>query len=95
MGNIHFTEIFDFFIGWLTLDFSGDDWATSLADEQRAVKGKQNGTPEEPPSEPAVEPAKEPPKAPPPKPAEEPPPSKPKKEPPPRKRDYDLRDIIP
>jgi len=95
MGNIHFTEIFDFFIGWLTLDFSGDDWATSLADEQRAVKGKGSGKPEEPATGPAADPPKEPPKAPPPEPAKEPPPKKPKKPAPPRSRDYDLRDIIP
>lgn len=92
IGNIHFTEIFDFLAGWLGFDPKKDDWATRIAERERAGKDAEDGKP----TEPAEKPGEEPREAPPPKPAEElPPPKKPEKKTPPRSRDYDLRDIIP
>ena len=87
MGNVHFTEILDFFLGWVTFDISKDDWATRIADEERALNNQGKDK--------TKEPAEEPPEVTPEKPAKEPPPRKPEKESPPRHKKYDLRDIIP
>jgi len=94
MGNVHFTEIADFILGWLTLDISKDDWATRIADEERALNGLETGKPTEPAKEPPEGPPEEPPKA---KPPEEPPPTPRPKEPPPKpgKHKHRLEDIIP
>jgi len=64
MGNIHFFEILDFFLGWAGYDVCGDDYATWLASQAAGTQ-----PPEAAPSAPAVDP----PPAPPPKPPKKPP----------------------
>jgi len=79
MGNIHFTEILDFVVGWAGFDLSKDDWLTRLVAEDRALdagaqdlskepggepaKGADNAPPEEPAKKPPDEEKPPPPKA--------------------------------
>ncbi len=99
MGNIHFTEILDFFLGWFGFDTGNDDWATRLTEEEKALQappGEPSKDPEKEPSkELSKEPPKEPPKAPPKKPPDEPPPKKPEKTPPPSGKKFKLEDLVP
>lgn len=95
MGNIHFTEIFDFILGWLTLDFSEDDWATRIAQEDKALQQ----LPEEPSKELKKEAAgaspEGPPKELPKKPPEEPSAKKPPKEAQPKRPKFELHELVP
>ncbi|MBM4032807.1 MAG: hypothetical protein FJ291_13605 [Planctomycetes bacterium] len=90
MGNIHFTEIADFFLGWLGYDISKDDWATRIAEEKKATASGQPL-----PTQPSVEPAKKPPEKPAPKPPSEPPPKQPPKEKPRKPGKYELHELVP
>ncbi len=99
MGNIHFTEILDFFLGWFTYDIGGDDWATRLAKEDKAALAPPEDPSKElskdPPGDPPKEPQKDPPKAPPKKASEDPPPRKPEKPPPPSGKKFRIEDLVP
>jgi len=96
-AKVDIVAVLDFLVGLTGYDVCKDDWATRIADEERALNGLDTGKPKEPVREPAEKPAREPPKASPakPKPPEDSPPEKPKKDSPPRHRKHDLRNIIP
>ena len=98
MGNIHFTEILDFIVGWAGYDLTSDDWATRIREEQKALNGLEDGRPaepKEPPKAPPEGPATKPPEEPPKKPPVEPPRKEAPKPPPKKPTPRDLRDIIP
>jgi len=94
IGNIHFSEILDFIVGWAGFDLSKDDWATRIANRERAPEGSDTAPPETPAKQTPETRAEEPPK-PKPTPSKPPPPREPKKDtrsPAPKR---DLRDIVP
>ncbi|HPD14456.1 MAG TPA: hypothetical protein PLE19_05875 [Planctomycetota bacterium] len=96
IGNIHFTEILDFIVGWVGFDLSKDDWATRIANRERAPEGTEGVQPDAPAKEAPETRPEEPPKPKPtPTPSKPSPPREPKKDtrsPAPKR---DLRDLIP
>lgn len=83
MGNIHYLEILDFFLGWFGWDISKDDWATRIAAREKAALQPFEAPPEQPPDEAPK------------KPSEKSPPEKRPKEPPKKRTKFDLPDLIP